>query len=315
MRETSGITSASQLAILKCYLREWHTMSEFTVIFEGQRRRLQVHGGVIPPSVFDMVNVWLPGLLKQISLKFPTDWNKVDVARLYNGPSFLCAATRIRGMGELWFPNIVDLREFTHIIVLSKDMIEATYTRALSKLHDQTDTNSSALTTTNSRRVIIKFAWDDTHMSKIQHEAGIYKIVTERAPHLAPRFLGYVRERSTVTGFMIEKIEDARHPTSAEEIGVCNSMLAQFHSYGLVHRNPLPSHFLVQNNGTDMVVKLISFGCSKEHHDDVDCMTLDFVLFQDHVEKDRSNRHLAGRFNLAEFMSPLNSYFPLHDRG
>lgn len=69
-------------------------------------------------------------------------------------------------------------------------------------------------------------------------------------------------EDGRVTGFIIERISDARHATP-EDLTICQTKLSALHALGIVHGGVNKHNFLV----ADGPVTLVGFECARKCED------------------------------------------------
>ncbi|KAJ4391676.1 hypothetical protein N0V93_005295 [Gnomoniopsis smithogilvyi] len=87
------------------------------------------------------------------------------------------------------------------------------------------------------------------HPLRIETEMRAYRVC--KGKDLAPEFLGLVTESGRVIGFLLDYIEEAHKPSTAEEKELCRAQVKRFHDLTGWHRNGPEnrrSNFLVKDD-------------------------------------------------------------------
>ncbi len=106
-------------------------------------------------------------------------------------------------------------------------------------------------------RVVRVLDWFPGHWQGIENETCTYRVIEERDPELAPRFLAHVTENgegvgSRVVGFLLEYVPDARE-AGLEDLERCRAVLGRLHALGIVKRGLSRHSFLVKGDGEVLV--------------------------------------------------------------
>ncbi|KAL2185709.1 hypothetical protein L209DRAFT_756948 [Thermothelomyces heterothallicus CBS 203.75] len=102
-------------------------------------------------------------------------------------------------------------------------------------------------------RVVLVSDWFPGHWEGIDNETRAYRIIQERDPGLAPRFLAHVTENgSRVVGFLLEHVPDAREAGPADS-DRCRAVLGRLHALGIAKRGLSRHSFLVKGDGEVLV--------------------------------------------------------------
>ncbi len=102
-------------------------------------------------------------------------------------------------------------------------------------------------------RVVRVSDWFPGHWAGIENETCAYRLMQERDPGLAPRFLAHVTENgSRVVGFLLEHVPDAREagPADADR---CRAVLGRLHALGIAKGRLSRHSFLVKADGEVLV--------------------------------------------------------------
>ncbi|KAK4232827.1 hypothetical protein C8A03DRAFT_39529 [Achaetomium macrosporum] len=102
-------------------------------------------------------------------------------------------------------------------------------------------------------RVVLVSDWFPAHWAGIDNETRAYRIIQERDPGLALRFLAHVTENgSRVVGFLLEHVPDAREAGPAD-LDRCRAVLVRLHALGIAKRVLSRHSFLVKGDGEVLV--------------------------------------------------------------
>ncbi|KAI5306954.1 hypothetical protein KEM56_006183 [Ascosphaera pollenicola] len=267
--------------ILKRFQQSADKETEVISIFDGQRRRLKVAGGTFDKATIASLDLWLPTLMHTLC-RGNKNWNDalVQKSQKTNNLEVIYIRKSFMGIDDMRHYKIMDLRDFADAQVLSYGMVEASYRPTSTQSPAQASRVSIISCMPEPRRVIIKLALNDSFLNDLQHEANVYNHLQDSGYGYAPRFLGYVHECGKVIGFVLEKLNNVRHPSSPEEFEWCELILKMLHCHGLVHGNPDPTHFLIQGNGPKSV-KIVSLWECRYHHNDKKLVKLDLALFHE----------------------------------
>ncbi|KAK4095901.1 hypothetical protein N658DRAFT_502181 [Parathielavia hyrcaniae] len=103
------------------------------------------------------------------------------------------------------------------------------------------------------REVVRVSDWIPGHWAGIENEGRAYRIIEERDPGLAPRFLAHVTENgSRVIGFLLEHVPNAREAGPAD-LNKCKAVLGRLHALGIAKRQLGRHSFLVRDDGSVVV--------------------------------------------------------------
>ncbi|KAK4243042.1 hypothetical protein C7999DRAFT_45054 [Corynascus novoguineensis] len=101
--------------------------------------------------------------------------------------------------------------------------------------------------------VVLVSDWFPGHWVGIDNETRAYRMIQERDPGLAPRFLAHVTENgSHVVGFLLEYVPDAREAGPAD-LDRCSAVLGRLHALGIAKRGLSRHSFLVKGDGEVLV--------------------------------------------------------------
>lgn len=107
------------------------------------------------------------------------------------------------------------------------------------------------------RPIFFKIALFPSQIDLMQNEIDTYKQIRGRS--IGPEFLGHVTEEARTIGFVVEKLEEFRPPTSAD-YGKCEAVLKKLHGLRILHGDMHGGNILVN----DHRAVLIDFEDSKE---------------------------------------------------
>ena len=95
--------------------------------------------------------------------------------------------------------------------------------------------------------------WFPGHWQGVENETRAYRLLQERDPGLAPRFLAHVTENhSRVVGFLLEHVADVRE-AGAGDLEKCRAILGRLHALGIAKRQLSRHSFLVKGDGEVLV--------------------------------------------------------------
>jgi predicted Ser/Thr protein kinase len=199
----------------------------------------------IAPGVFAADDMCFGPSIARLLPAIPTgDWNFGYIARdpQTSQPYFAQAITRaMKGIKNVWHPTKVDHLE----LVTGKNLRSGVY-----------EATCSQFPTT----VIFKFARFEWEIDSLDSECRAYQSI--EGQRIGPRFLGHVSEEGRVIGFLMEKVEDARHPTISDYAS-CAKTLTSLHRLGLLHGDLNKHNFLINSRGAT----LIDFECTRKSDD------------------------------------------------
>lgn len=93
-----------------------------------------------------------------------------------------------------------------------------------------------------SESVVAKFARFSWEINYIEHECAAYNWIEGK--NIGPKFLGNIVEEGRVIGFVLERIADARHASTAD-YDACKTVLSRLHQLGITHGDINRHNFLV----------------------------------------------------------------------
>ncbi|KAL2192539.1 hypothetical protein P885DRAFT_72886 [Corynascus similis CBS 632.67] len=100
-------------------------------------------------------------------------------------------------------------------------------------------------------RVVLVSDWFPGHWMGINNETRAYRVIQERDPGMAQRFLAHVTENgSRVVGFLLKYVPDARKAGPAD-LDRCRSVLGRLNALGIAKRGLSRHSFLVKANGEE----------------------------------------------------------------
>ena len=87
----------------------------------------------------------------------------------------------------------------------------------------------------------------------MENETRAYRLLQERDPGLAPRFLAHVTENhSRVVGFLMEHVADV-HEAGERDLEKCRAILGRLHALGIAKKQLSRHSFLVKGDGEVLV--------------------------------------------------------------
>ena len=144
-------------------------------------------------------------------------------------------------MQSVWHPTHLDHLELTFGTKLRSGVYEATSPRF-------------------PVTVVAKFARFAWEIDAIENESAAYQWID--GYRIGPSFLGHISEEGRIIGFIMEKIENARH-AGPEDLTLCHKTLSKLHKLGIVHGDVNKHNFLVR----DGHATLIDFECAQKCED------------------------------------------------
>lgn len=189
----------------------------------------------IAPGVFAIDDMCFGPSITRLLPAIPTgNWNYGYIARdpRTSRPYFAQAITRdMKGIKNVWHSTKVDHLELVTGKKLRSGVYEATCPQFLTT-------------------VIFKFARFEWEIDALDSECAAYQFIEGRC--IGPRFLGHVSEDGRVIGFLMDKVEDARHPTTSDYAS-CVKALTNLHRLGLLHGDLNKHNILINSKGATLI--------------------------------------------------------------
>jgi predicted Ser/Thr protein kinase len=167
---------------------------------------------------------------------FPSEgWNYGYIAKhpQTNQPYFVEAIKKeLQGVKNIWHPKTVDHLELTIENDLRSPVCEVTCPQF------------------PNTTVVYKFARFEWEIGWIDSETAAYQSLEGHS--IGPKFLGHVSEEGRVIGFIIDKVQDARHATISDH-AACVEALTKLHRLGFLHGDTNKHNFLVNSTGVTLI--------------------------------------------------------------
>jgi len=190
---------------------------------------LTIDFGVYAPS--DMV--WRKMILPQLPPLPAGDWNLGHVTKTTENPKphFDWAIKKdFSSAGPAWHPITIDYLSLN----LDKMCMPNVYEATLSQYF-------------NNTTIIAKFATFPFETAYYTQETLIYSWLTKTS--VAPKFLGHIAENGRLIGFILAKIDGARHPDKSNGDAIkCRKVLGNLHELGILHGDLNKYNFLVKGD-------------------------------------------------------------------
>jgi hypothetical protein len=167
---------------------------------------------------------------------FPSeDWNYGYIAKhpQTNQPYFVEAIKKeLQGVKNIWHPTTVDHLQLTIGNDLRSPVCEVTCPQF------------------PNTTIVYKFARFEWEIGWIDSETAAYQSL--EGHNIGPKFLGHVSEEGRVIGFLIDKVQDARHATISDH-AACVEALTKLHRLGFLHGDTNKHNFLVNSTGATLI--------------------------------------------------------------
>ncbi|CAK4031828.1 kinase-like domain [Lecanosticta acicola] len=108
--------------------------------------------------------------------------------------------------------------------------------------------------------VVAKFARFGWEIDYMDTECAAYQWI--QGKDIGPKFLGNISEEGRTIGFIIERIVDAHHASTAD-YAACKAVLSRLHHLGILHGDINKHNFLVSGD----TAVLIDFDCARKTED------------------------------------------------
>ena len=98
--------------------------------------------------------------------------------------------------------------------------------------------------------IVVKLAHAEDQIPAIQNECDVYQKLEDSG--IAPRFIGYVTEEGRKIGFIVEKLEGARHAELRDAM-LCDAVVKGLHARGIVHNDCHNGNVLIKDGRAFLV--------------------------------------------------------------
>lgn len=102
-----------------------------------------------------------------------------------------------------------------------------------------------------------RFAWE---IDALENENAAYQWIEGK--DIGPKFLGHLVEEGRIIGFVMERIDTARHATP-DDLALCQTKLSHLHRLGIIHGDVNKFNFLI----ADGHVIIVDFECARKCED------------------------------------------------
>ena len=199
----------------------------------------------IDPGLYDVGDLCFePSFIDLLPALPGGDWNTghISLDAQNNRPHFSkVSKNELPGIKNIWHPLQIDHLELQMGKTLNSNVFEVTCPRF----------NST---------VLAKFARFDWEIPQLNAETAAYQSI--EGHEIGPRFLGHLTEERRVIGFIMERIDDARHATPGD-LSLCQLTLSKLLKLGIRHDDINKHKFLI--HGGKAV--LIDFECATRGQD------------------------------------------------
>lgn len=139
---------------------------------------------------------------------------------------------QLKGVSNLWHPTKIDHLDLRMGKKLRSGVYEATSERI------------------PKTAIVVKFARFEWEIDTIDHECSAYEWIEGHG--IGPKFLGYMTEEGRAIGFMMEKVTNARHATTADH-DACSQALLNLQELGILHGDVNKHNFLISPAGVTLI--------------------------------------------------------------
>ena len=101
-----------------------------------------------------------------------------------------------------------------------------------------------------ARPIVVKFAKVAWEIPWLEAETAAYNWIDGHG--IGPDFLGHLTERGRVIGFMMSRVEEARHATP-QDFNLCRRALEMLHTLKIKHGDINKHNFLVHNDSVTLI--------------------------------------------------------------
>ncbi|KAF4555579.1 Hypothetical protein D9617_2g055410 [Elsinoe fawcettii] len=215
--------------ILQCEVDE-DGDSEFRILVDGQHFKYLT----IEHGVFDTDDMVFFPVLQQLLPPLPVgDWNEGRISlNDEQKPYFSQTSTNtLPSIADIWHDRLVNYLDIE-----------------LGECHNA-NVHSATIPGYNGT-LIAKFACFPWQIPWFENETTAYSWIKQH--NIGPRFLGHITEGDRVVGFLVEKIEGARH-ARPEDLGICRQVLGRLHALGIKKGDINKHNFLIKDGKAVMI--------------------------------------------------------------
>lgn len=215
-------------------------ISEFRIQVDGQ----YVKYVTIAPGIYDEMDLLFEPTLTEILravLPTPTrDWTHAHISQgsvqVETGNENIPARVEVSkqtlpGVNRTWHPIMIDYLDLEIGARLRSNVYEASHPRF-------------------PRPVIVKFARFGWEIPWLEAETTAYEWIEGHS--IGPDFLGHLTEHGRVIGFIMSRVEDARH-AMPHDLNLCRRALETLHDLKIKHGDTNKHNFLIHANTVTLI--------------------------------------------------------------
>lgn len=209
------------------------TVSEFRILVDRHIKYV-----TIDPAIYDEMDLIFEPSLKEIlgSILPEGDWTHAHISldslkKEDRATKVEVSKQKLPGISKIWHSVKVDYLDLKIGKRLRSNVYEAKHPDF-------------------PHLIVVKFARFAWEISWLEAETAAYKWIDGHG--IGPAFLGHLTEHGRVIGFMMSRVENARHATP-QDLEQCREALKRLHALKIKHGDTNKHNFLIHAQGTTLI--------------------------------------------------------------